>query len=229
MVNKYTITVKNNSGAHQRYALFNKPPKVTSRVQSQIWTNVFATGNTPKGNTARFSMYTQYYAIVGTSEGSPADGVEVDVTGQRQVNLGATKPTGEVVPGTTLGLTVSDDAPWFEDNTYPDGAYVKSFEIKTKNDFTIAEAKKQKYVIGLGGAKAGTGSVGPAATFMPEPNVDYQIEPTNVYYLTFGNFTPGSLIDVNKIGSLCVIDYGVLNDDVVIVHDDHGNLVVQNQ
>lgn len=88
-------------------------------------------------------MYTQYYAIVGTSVGSPADGVEVDVTGERQVNLGSTKPTGEVVPGTTLGLTVSDDAPWFQDDTFPDGAYVKSFEIKTKNDFTIAEAKKR--------------------------------------------------------------------------------------
>lgn len=77
--------------------------------------------------------------------GSPADGVEVDVTGERQVNLGSTKPTGEVVPGTTLGLTVSDEAPWFQDDTFPDGAYVKSFEIKTKNDFTIAEAKKRAY------------------------------------------------------------------------------------
>lgn len=64
---------------------------------------------------------------------------------------------------------------------------------------------------------------------MPEPNVDYQIEPTNVYYLTFGNFPPILLIDTDKIGSLCVIDYGNLNDDGVVVHDDHVNLVVQNQ
>lgn len=50
-----------------------------------------------------------------------------------------------------------------------------------------------------------------------------------VYYLTFGKFTPVSVIDADKIGSSCVIDYGILNDDGVVVHDDHGNLVVQNQ
>lgn len=59
--------------------------------------------------------------------------------------------------------------------------------------------------------------------------MDYQIEPTNVYYLTFGNFTLVSLTDADKIGSVCVIDYCSLNDDDVIVHNDHGNLVVQNQ
>lgn len=32
-----------------------------------------------------------------------------------------------------------------------------------------------------------------------------------------------------RLGSLCVIDYGILNDDGVVVHDDHGNLAVQNQ
>lgn len=46
----------------------------------------------------------------------------------------------------------------------------------------------------------------------PEPNMDYRIEPTNVYYLTFGNFIPGSLIDADKIGFLCIIAYGILND-----------------
>lgn len=59
--------------------------------------------------------------------------------------------------------------------------------------------------------------------------MDYQIEPTNVYYLNFGNFIPISLIDADKIGSLRAIDYGILNDDGAVVQDDHGNLVVQNQ
>lgn len=42
--------------------------------------------------------------------------------------------------------------------------------------------------------------------------MDYQIESTNVYYLTFGNFISGSLIDAEKIGFFCVIAYGILND-----------------
>jgi hypothetical protein len=88
------------------------------------------------------SIYTQYYAIVGSSQGSPAAGVEVDVSGEREVNLGGVEPNGTHTPGTTLQLQVSDGAPQFSDTPFPDGSYVNAFEIKTGPDFTIAEAKK---------------------------------------------------------------------------------------
>jgi|SRR3569833_28045 len=144
MVNKYTITVKNQSGAQQHYALFNKAPKVTGRVQGQIWSNIFATGNTPNHSQAHFSLYTQYYAIVGSSQGSPAMGVEVDVSGEVPVDLGTTRSNGEAVPGTTLGLKVDDGAPQFNPDPYPNGSYVNAFEIRTGPDFSIAEARKGK-------------------------------------------------------------------------------------
>lgn len=144
MVNKYSITVKNQSGAQQHYALFNKPPVVTGRVQGQIWANVFATGNTPQGSQAHFTMYTQYYGIVGSSQGTPADGVVVDVTGESAVDLGSTTANGTAVPGTSLHLKVSDGAPQFDTNPNPNASYVNAFEIRTANDFTINEAKKGK-------------------------------------------------------------------------------------
>jgi len=86
---------------------------VTGRVQGQIWANVFATGNTPATASAHFSVYTQYYAIVGSSQGTPADGVVVDVNAEQPVNLGSTTAQGTAVPGTTLSLNVTDGAPQF--------------------------------------------------------------------------------------------------------------------
>ena len=226
MVNKYTITVKNQSGAQQHYALFNKPPVVTGRVQGQIWANVFATGNTPSNSVAHFQMLTQYYGIVGSSQGTPADGVVVDVTGERAVELGQLSSNGTQVPGTTLTLKVVDEAPQFDQTPNPNGSYVNAFEIRSGTDFTIAEAKKGNYMIGLGGSKTGA-SDGPAATFVPEPNVDYQIQPVNTYFLTFGDYTKGAIIDVNKIGTVATVDYTQMESDVTIIHDAHGNLNIQ--
>lgn len=61
-------------------------------------------------------------------------------------------------------------------------------------------------------------------------DIQVWIEPTSVYCAIFGSLTRVSLIDVDRIGSLCTMDYGDLYEYVVIVHhDDHGNLAVQNQ
>ncbi|KAJ0305871.1 hypothetical protein COL5a_002674 [Colletotrichum fioriniae] len=231
MVNKYNITVQNQSGSQQQYVLFSKPPKVTGRVQGQIWSNIFATGNTPRGSRTIFSVLSQYYAIVATSQGSPSMGVEVDVSSERDVILGSLKDDGTAVPGTTLQLIVDEDAPQFSDSPLPNSASPNAFEIQTGNDFTVALAKQGNYLIGLGGSRTGDGQDGPLATFIPEPSVRYQIQPLNTYYLTVGSYRKGEIIDASKIGgSIVAIDFTKLrSNNVVIVHDDHGNLNIQAQ
>ena len=146
MVNKYTISVKNNCGDRRKYAIFNEPPRVIGKVQDKIWSNVFATGNTPDGSQANFEMYTQYYAIVGTSKGTPAASVKVDVTGWQDVVLGSTEPTGKLVPGTTLALKVDQDAPSYDKNRLPNSSFVDSFEVRCGNDFTIPQAEQGKHI-----------------------------------------------------------------------------------
>ena len=141
-MNKYTITVINQSGAQQHYALFNKAPIVTGKVQGTIWANVFAVANTPDSQTGHFAMYTQYYAICGSSQGSPADGVEVDVSGEKPVTLGSTTATGTAVPGTSIALEISDGAPEFSHKELPNGGYPNAFEIQSGTDFTVNEATK---------------------------------------------------------------------------------------
>lgn len=76
-------------------------------------------------------------------------------------------------------------------------------------------------MIGLG-AKGGA-----AATFVPEAKTSYQIQPANTYYVAVGEYKKGQLIDVTKIGGVCPVDFTKLPKNVVIVHDEHGNLTVQ--
>jgi hypothetical protein len=83
-------------------------------------------------------------------------------------------------------------------------------------------------MIGLGGSSGGD-ATGPSATFIPEPNVKYQIQPANTYYVTFGNYTEGVLIDVTKIGTTCKIDYTKQPMNVSIVHTEKGELVIQTE
>jgi hypothetical protein len=79
-------------------------------------------------------------------------------------------------------------------------------------------------MIGLG---AKGGSDGPAATFIPEAQTSYQIQPINTYYIAVGDYKRGQLIDVTKIGQVCQVDFTKLPRNVVVVHDDMGNLTVQ--
>ncbi|KAG5663423.1 hypothetical protein KAF25_001359 [Fusarium avenaceum] len=231
MVNKNSITINNRSGAHQHYAIFNKPPTVTGSVSGQVWSNVFATASTPQGQRANVSVYKKYYAIVGYSQDSPRVGVQVDVSGSKDVTLGSTESDGSTVPGTTLQLLVQDGAPQFGDDSLSDEAPTDAFEIQTGSDFTISEAKNGHYLIGLGGTRNGNSIDGPAAIFVPEPNETYQIEPVNTYYVTVGDYTKGSLIDANEIGGTVVtIDFDEYSSgQVTVVHNDWGQLVIQEQ
>lgn len=135
-MNEYTIIVQNNSGSNQQYALFQTPPSISiGGVQPKIWTNVFATGLAPDTQSTNFTMYKQYYGVVGQSKGKPGDAVTVTVSGQRPVTLGNTNADGTQVPGTTLALEIvsigDKQAPTYaQTNSQPSGS-VNAFSITT--------------------------------------------------------------------------------------------------
>jgi hypothetical protein len=84
------------------------------------------------------------------------------------------------------------------------------------------------YIVGLGGSRNGQGFDGPLASFVPDPAVEYQILPSNTWYLTFGDYRQGSLITKERVGGpLVAIDFNNLPGDVTIVHDYSGRLVLQ--
>ncbi|EHK48126.1 hypothetical protein TRIATDRAFT_179833, partial [Trichoderma atroviride IMI 206040] len=219
----YSITVKNQSGSLQQYALFNKVPDVIGSVQEKIWSNVFALEKAANKQEILFELVNEYNAIVGKKKANASGSVTITVTGTEPVTLGHTESDGQPVPGTSLSMLVADDTPQFSTKALPNGSFPGAFEIRTGN-FSNEDAKNAGYMIGLG---AKGGSDGPAATFIPEARTNYQIQPVNTYYVTIGDFKKGQLIDVTKIGVVCPIDFTKLRRDVVIIHNDHGELTVQ--
>lgn len=82
-------------------------------------------------------------------------------------------------------------------------------------------------MIGLGGSTNGTGLSGPQATFCPEPNAIYQIEPINTYYLAWGKFDQGTMINYTTVSGTKELDFTKLPDEIVIVHDADNKFNIQ--
>ncbi|KAM0205485.1 hypothetical protein ACHAQI_009207 [Fusarium lateritium] len=222
------IKVQNSTGSQQTYALFNKDPQVHGQVQGQVWSNFFSTARVPDHAMAAFSVSNQYFGFTGSSEGRPQMGVGVNVSAERPVKLGSTNPDGTHIPGSSVQLVVEDGAPQIGNNSSPDNAFSGAFAIGTQNDFSTSEASNNNYIVGLGGSREGQGFDGPLASFVPAPGVEYQIQPSSTWYLTFGDYRQGSLISTQKIGgSVATIDFSKLPGDVTIVHDNRGRLVLQ--
>ncbi|KAF5540036.1 sulfatase [Fusarium phyllophilum] len=226
MANTYTITVKNQSGVQHKYALFNKTPKVTGTVQGEIWSNVFATKTLAVDHWVTFKLTDKCYAVVGSSESNPGDAVRMEVGGKHEATLGVKTAAGGVIPGSTLKMVVDDDVPQFSTETLPNSSLTNAFEIQT-GEFSSAKAKKGKYMIGVGGSTNGTDFSGPQATFCPEPLTTYQIEPLNTYYLTWGKYDHGDLVNYTTIDNIIELDFTKLPNEIVVIQDDTNYLYIQ--
>lgn len=140
MPNSYNITVRNKSGSLQQYALFNKVPIVSGKVQEQVWSNIFAVDKAAKDQEISFDLVNEYYAIVGKKKSNPSGSVTVTVTGTEPVTLGYTQPNGQPVPGTSLGMLVTEDVPQFSSTALPNASFPNAYEIRT-GDFSNKDAK----------------------------------------------------------------------------------------
>lgn len=244
MTNK-TIKVQNRTGSNQSYALFNEAPRVEGHVQGKVWSNIFETKRSPNGAVASFSVSSQYFAFTGISEGSPEDGVGVDVSSEKPITLGSLRSDGEHVPGSTVQISGEDHALRFGNDSSPDSGFVGAFAIRSGSDFSSSDAKRGKsswikdsifksltyatdnYIVGLGGSRNGQGFDGPLASFVPEPTVQYQVLPSSTWYLTFGDYRQASLISQDRVGAVVAINFNNLPANVTVVHDESGNLKLQ--
>ncbi|KAM0231846.1 hypothetical protein ACHAP5_010918 [Fusarium lateritium] len=156
-------------------------------------------------------------------KGAPRS-VSVSASARRPIKLGSTNPDGTHIPGSSVQLIVEDGAPQISNNSSPDSAFSGAFTIGTQNDFTSSEASNNNYIVGLGGSRDGQSFDGPLASFVPEPAVKYQIQPSSTWYLTFGDYRQGWLISPERLGSVATIDFSNLPGDVTVVHDETGEL-----
>jgi hypothetical protein len=145
MPNTYNITIKNHSGSLQQYALFNQVPKVSGRVQDQVWSNIFAVDKAANRQEMSFDLVNEYNAIVGKKKRNPSGSVTVTVTGTEPVTLGTVQPNGQPVPGTSLIMIVDQDVPQFSTDALPNSSFPNAYEIRT-GTFSNSDAKSGTFV-----------------------------------------------------------------------------------
>ncbi|KIX94051.1 uncharacterized protein Z520_10077 [Fonsecaea multimorphosa CBS 102226] len=226
MANVYKITIANQSGKQQRYALFAEKPAVTGTPQEGLQ-HVFATAHTASDQIAFIEIHRQYYAMCGLFESCPGRGVNVSVVERREVTLGIVHMDGTQSPGTTLSMTVIDGVPQFRQEMTLKSA-ANAFEIDTDDSFTYEEAVKYNYAIGVGGPARG-GDTGAIFTFTPHPNTVYQLSPTNTFLVTATELEIGQLVDPSTLGKTVEVDFTKeVSGLAVIVHGVDDNLVIQH-
>ncbi|CAH0022233.1 unnamed protein product [Clonostachys rhizophaga] len=232
MPNTYTITVQNNSGATQHYAIFNEPPEVSSTVSSKVWNNALKVANAGPGDSTTFTITSQYFAYVGSSTGVPGqDNVAVNVSNSKAVDVGTADLQGNAKKGTTLFMDIIEGAPQYP-KTLDASGKPGAFAINTApgtpdNGFTFNNAKDNNWVIGLG--KVVNGKTLPAATIIPQPNCTYQIQPINKWYITYGSYTSGQVMNVEMAGlNKATVDFTTGSANARVVHSDGGQITTQN-
>ncbi|KAG9508297.1 hypothetical protein J7337_001861 [Fusarium musae] len=229
MVNKYTIVINNRSGIYQNYTLFTEKPEVTGISNSSIWTNVYQASDVIFDSAdAQFEMLENYHAIVGKWKGGPKEGARVGIGQTKKVNLGSLSDDGSLNPGTTLNMVSVDGgwAPSFDRSQPPQSAFINAFEIDTGNDFTVETAIQNNFFVGVAGSPNDSSS-SPIATFRPEPGNRYQIKPSNVFYISFGQrLQVGQLVDVAKIRNPLRIDFANSGPNIIINHTPTGELII---
>ncbi|KAF4337525.1 hypothetical protein FBEOM_8623 [Fusarium beomiforme] len=231
MPNTYTITIQNNSGTNQNYALFNEKPVVTSSVASKVWNNALKIAPAGPGSSTTFTINSQYYAYVGSSSGVPGqDDVAVSVSTANPVDLGSTDLQGNPKKGTTLKMDVVDMAPQFTGKAAANGS-LGAFGINTApgtddNQFTFQAAKDNGWVIGLG--KVVNGKTVPAATIIPQPNCNYQIQPINTWYIAYGTYKAGQVVNFEMTGlTKATVDFTSGPSNARVVHSQGGQITTQ--
>ncbi|KAG8671042.1 hypothetical protein FPOAC2_04358 [Fusarium poae] len=232
MPTTYTITIQNNSGSNQNYALFNEVPKLESSVSAKVWNNALRTARAGPNSSTTFNITSQFFAYIGSSSGVPGqDDVTVDVSSSNEVELGSTDLEGNPKKGTTLKMDVVDMAPQFTGKVAA-GGKVGAFSIQTAagnedNQFTFNNARDNGWVIGLG--KVINGKTVPAATIIPQPNCSYQIQPVNKWYIAYGTYRAGQVCNF-EMSSLdkATVDFAN-SSNARVIHSPSGQLTTQAQ
>lgn len=94
----YTITVKNQSGMPQSYALFSETPQVSGDVSGEIWASVLeASPMLSPGQVMRFAVTQDYFVFSGNYQGPPRPGSRVDIAQTQHIELGRAGANGSTV------------------------------------------------------------------------------------------------------------------------------------
>lgn len=141
-----SITITNNSGVLQSYALFTGEPTVTPEV-SPIYNDIITTfkGVSGNGGQAFFTMPSaQLHAICGTiHRDAIEEGVQTEIVDKQSVTLGHVTDEGKLIPGSTCSVEVQKGSMVFSRTAAVTMlGNPGCFCIRTATDFAYTEAKQ---------------------------------------------------------------------------------------
>lgn len=223
MANSYKITIKNKTGAPQDYSFFSAPPLVSGGMSGDIWSNVIkAAPKTANGANAQLTVWANYYAICGSTDGTPDQGVSISISKAVKIALGSGTASSPSM-GSTIALSAENGASIdLGPPTTPGKGKIGCFQLTTTGSkFTVEQAKNNNLVIGIANSPDGdiTNAMG---TFTPYPASLYQIQPQMIYYVATGErFQAGQLVKVERLGSSMAVDFNARQtNNVTLIHND---------
>ncbi|KAK2601682.1 hypothetical protein QQS21_004757 [Conoideocrella luteorostrata] len=227
------ITITNATGSPQSYALFSAPPTVTPEARSMRSSFILVLrGLASATGQAFFTLPKEpLYAVCGVMySGESTVEMQLDVLDTRLIQLGRTADDSSLVPGTTLDLIIRRQTPTFANRPdIPPSAKKGCFCIRTSSEFSHNEARADDYVVGVSLFKKLSRHFGPYTTFRPAPGMEYQVQPSNKFYLAIGDYNMRSRVPDGLDKRSLLIDFDVLElDDVQVYHNEQGRLTVRS-
>ncbi|KAB5583395.1 hypothetical protein GE09DRAFT_300493 [Coniochaeta sp. 2T2.1] len=202
----FSITINNNSNVARRFLLFQDMPAPTNGPSSTVFTNVYQ--RSPKiqsGDDSRvsFQMKQEYFAIYGTASESSDGSVRIYTSSSVPVKLGP--------GGTTVVVTTQDgegnDPSWDKAAAVGQTTGAKGgFSIVTDTSFKFPNPNTIYIGCGARDPKSPQ-SIIPVQTYIAEPGLNSQLFPKVKYYICFGEYQPGMVVDRTTLGNVLSVDF----------------------
>ena len=235
----YSINVVNKSGTPHNYFLFSSLPVITGsggENAKQIYQN--AISNTGKLHASgNMTVAKQYYAICGTFQGDVKTGASVGSIDSFPAQLSTGKADGshgvmetDSSSSPTTAYFASNDNSCTKTANY--SISVSKFNGSDPSEYVNGNERVSRLMgvflgkpfVGLGALDSKTGLVQPAAINFADPQSTKFIAPVTIYYVGWGDYVAGQVIDVTTVGATCELNFTKNPNTATVTHDSNGDL-----
>ncbi|WXC58551.1 hypothetical protein SNK03_004452 [Fusarium graminearum] len=194
----YTITIKNNSMYPRSFILFQDIPRPSNISSQDVFTNVYqrAVGISGKDeDEALFEISSECFAVHGTSTRNDMGMITIKTSDSKPVKLGP--------QGSRLYLTNRQSLTFDKE----DGSSEAAGAFIVSTDDTFSSFNSNDLYFGVGAKDLNTGRVVPVHTYQARPGTVAQVFPKVKYHIAFGDYQPGSIVDLIMLGRVLTIDF----------------------
>ncbi|KAH7383751.1 hypothetical protein BKA66DRAFT_608867 [Pyrenochaeta sp. MPI-SDFR-AT-0127] len=224
MPTTYTISVKNNSGMDHDYFLFVEAPVVSAgaKVHQTVYINSPRVDD--RSGSATFTFCADHYGICGSSQNRLGHRVVVVTSDSEpvQINQGATAPGSHLLINGGLNPDGSGrPLEFLESAKKTDCGQAGAFQIDCTK---LRSIDRYNLFIGLGAQDPEDSSnIVPIAVVEASPTSQTFFHPRATYYIAWGSFQPGQIIEPEMIARPARIDFTGKNSfSATVLHNVDG-------